>query len=250
MRLLSGFLLFVLLTACAPPPPCRCPDAVPARAVPPAPLPSVARDAVDPTSWMESVVQIQVKVGEKLTEGKLEERFEYGTGFFVNERGRILTSAHVVALADDPRHLMVRQGQRQLQARLLWKDSETDLACLLVDAGKTKALELAKQPARLGQPVFAAGYPYVDVFVDSAPALSAGRLAGLNRSIDYSGERIDGLILTDAFVADGCSGGPLLDEQGRVLGVLRFNLARKGSWLGLSMAQPIGSYLAREAKKP
>jgi S1-C subfamily serine protease len=115
---------------------------------------------------------------------------------------------------------------------------------LLVDAGKTRPLALAEQPTPLGAKVYAVGYPFVDVFTDKAPAVSVGHVAGTSRNIDYEGQQVADLLLTDAFVADGCSGGPLLAEDGQVIGVLRFNLSRRGTWLGLSFAQPIAAYRA------
>ncbi len=78
----------------------------------------------------------------------------------------------------------------------------------------------------LGEEVFAVGFPFADIFKDSEPAVSGGHVAGVSRDIIYEGRVVKNLILTDAFVADGCSGGPLVNEKGEVIGVLRFNLSR------------------------
>jgi S1-C subfamily serine protease len=236
------------------PPACLCPEplARPEPAPAPKAAPTLAAAAMptplDLNPLMASIVQIKVKVGEKVEGGKLSQSFEYGTGFFVNERGKILTSAHVLAVLEDPRDLTVLHQGRTLQARVLKVDRKTDLAVLLVDAGRTIPLKLSARPARLGERVFAVGYPFVDIFSDTEPAVAVGHLAGAGRDIDYLGQAITDLLLTDAFVADGCSGGPLIDEKGEVLGVLRFNLSRKGTWLGLSFAQPIGSYAGKKAQ--
>jgi serine protease Do len=195
-----------------------------------------------------SIVQIKVKVAEKVRRGKVEESFEYGTGFFINERGTILTSAHVLASVDDPRKVTVYVAGRPLQARLGPVYREVDLATLLVDAGETKPLALSARQPSLGEAVYAVGFPYVDIFRDKQPAISVGHVAGAGRKIEYEGRPVDDLLLTDAFVADGCSGGPLIDGEGKVIGVLRFNLSKEGSWLGLSFAEPIGSYLDRKGK--
>ena len=188
-----------------------------------------------------SVVQIKVKVSERMQGGKLVETFEYGTGFFIDARGTILTSAHVVSMVDDARQITVLYNGRALQARIGKKDKARDLATLLVDAGTTVPLVLARRKLRLGEPVYAIGFPYVEIFQDSPASVSGGHLAGLKRTIVYDGAPIEGLLMTDAFVADGCSGGPLVGEDGTVLGVLRFNLAKRGNWLGLSFAEPISS---------
>ncbi len=245
-----------LAAACATPLPlCRCPESVarpfepepkPEPKLEPTPAPTPESLALEPL--MKSIVQIKVKVGERVKGGQLEQSFEYGTGFFVNERGRILTSAHVLAVLDDPRNLTVLHQGRALQARILRVDRDSDLAVLLVDAGETVPLVLARRQVKLGERVIAVGFPFVDVFLDSAPAVSVGHVAGAGRDIDYDGRKVEDLLLTDAFVADGCSGGPLLNESGEVIGVLRFNLSRKGTWLGLSFAQPIGSYAQKKGE--
>ncbi|MBN2495521.1 MAG: serine protease, partial [Deltaproteobacteria bacterium] len=237
----AWLLLGVSGSGCAPPP-CRCPDPIASTLPKPLPVAAPPLDAV-----VGSVVQIKVKVDEQMSSGKLSESYEYGTGFFVDERGRILTSAHVLAGIVDARRISVLHGGRPLQARIVWTDRDCDLAVLSVDAGKIRPMRLAEAAPRLGERVFAVGFPYVDVFTDHLPAFSSGNLAGTGRSIDYEGRQVDALLLTDAFVADGCSGGPLLNEAGEVIGVLRFNLSRKGTWMGLSFAEPIGSYLSHKS---
>lgn len=242
-KLVIAIASFGLLWACATPPrPCPCPAQPAPVAAAAQPEVAAAPEPLALEPLMDSVVQIRVKVGEQVTAGQREVSYEYGTGFFVDERGRILTSAHVLGAIDDPRALAVLHAGRELQARILKVDRETDLAVLLVDAGVTRPLPLAEEPTALGAKVYAVGYPFVDVFIDAAPAVSVGHLAGADRGIDWEGRKVGGLLLTDAFVADGCSGGPLLSSSGEVIGVLRFNLARKGTWLGLSFAQPIAAY--------
>jgi S1-C subfamily serine protease len=237
--------LCIVLSACASaPPPCPCPESpriIPAE-------PGREETPLDLAGVFDSIVQIKVKVSEKVRRGKVEESFEYGTGFFIDERGKILTSAHVLAAVDDPRKVTVYVAGRPLQARLGPVYREIDLATLLVDAGKTKPLTLSSRKPVLGETVYSVGFPYVDIFRDRQPAISVGHVAGTGRKIEYEGRPVEDLLLTDAFVADGCSGGPLIDGEGKVVGVLRFNLSKEGSWLGLSFAEPIGSYLDRKGK--
>ena len=190
---------------------------------------------------LRSIVQLRVKTGEQLSGTQIEERFEYGTGFFIDERGHILTCAHVIAMAEAPRSIQVLYQGRSFQPRVLRHDRKRDLALLFIDIEHSLPLPLADTPVRLGEQVYAVGFPYVRVFTDGLPTLTSGRIAGVERSIDWAGQPVDGLILTDAFVATGSSGGPLLREDGSVVGVLRFNLSRDDVWLGLSFAEPIAS---------
>lgn len=190
-----------------------------------------------------SVVQIKVKTEQKTKQTKLYQSYEYGTGFFIDSRGTILTSAHIYKNNFDPKNIAVLYAGRPLQARVLKMNRQHDLMILSVDATQTTPLSLADKMPNLGDPVFAIGFPYADIFRDAQPTVASGHLAGVDRAIDFDGLQVKNLLVTDAFVADGCSGGPLVDKNGAVVGVLRFNLAKNGVWLGLSFAEPISSYL-------
>lgn len=244
MKNLAIFLCVLLPNCASTPPPRPCPESP--RIV--TTEPGKQERSLDLAGVFGSIVQIKVKVAEKVRRGKVEESFEYGTGFFIDERGTILTSAHVLAAVDDPRKVTVYVAGRPLQARLGSVYRQVDLATLQVDAGKTRPLALNARKPVLGETVYAVGFPYVDIFRDKQPAISVGHVAGTGRQIEYEGRPVEDLLLTDAFVADGCSGGPLIDGEGRVIGVLRFNLSKEGSWLGLSFAEPIGSYLDQKGK--
>jgi putative serine protease PepD len=141
-----------------------------------------------------------------------------GTGFVIDERGTIVTNAHVVGEASQA---SVRFGDTgaAVEAEVLGSDPSTDLAVLQVDpsqASPLRPLALADSDAvRVGDDVVAVGHPF-----GLDRTATAGIVSGLGREIQSpNGFSIDEVIQTDAAINPGNSGGPLVDAKGRVVGV-------------------------------
>jgi len=142
-----------------------------------------------------------------------------GSGFVIDDQGRIVTNDHVVEGADQFR---VRFGENgdPIVAKLLGTDPSADLALLKVDpkdVGETlQPLELgASENLRPGDPAIAIGSPF-----GLEGTVTSGIVSALGRTIQApNGFSISGAVQTDAAINPGNSGGPLLDDQGRVIGV-------------------------------
>ncbi|MDR0596135.1 MAG: S1C family serine protease [Clostridiales Family XIII bacterium] len=164
-----------------------------------------------------------------------------GTGIIVDARGYILTNSHVVLDGTlDKIEVLLSDGST-VAGKLLWNDSSIDLAIVKVDAtGKTfKPAELGDSDnAKIGQYVAAIGNP---LGLDFNGSMTQGIISGLGRSITASdGNRattMEGLIQVDAAINSGNSGGPLLDKEGKVIGV---NTA-KAQAEGMGFAIPINT---------
>jgi S1-C subfamily serine protease len=141
-----------------------------------------------------------------------------GAAFLVDGDGHVVTNAHVVAGA---RSASLRFGRatRRIPARIVGRDRTSDLAVLRVDPDRVRGEEpLALAPPEsieVGDPVLAVGTPFRLQSSASAGIVSAtGRvIRGLN------GLSIPDSVQTDAAINPGNSGGPLVDGEGRVVGV-------------------------------
>jgi S1-C subfamily serine protease len=142
-----------------------------------------------------------------------------GSGFVIDDEGRIVTNDHVVDGADE---FVVRFGEDgpPIDARLLGTDPSVDLALLKVDPddvdGDLRPLQLgASEELRPGQPAIAIGSPF-----GLEGSVTSGIISALGRTIEApNGFRISNAVQTDAAINPGNSGGPLLDGEGRVIGV-------------------------------
>ena len=157
-----------------------------------------------------------------------------GAGFVVDPAGLILTSRHVVSGAQ--RILVTLPGRGVVDATLVGQDEATDTALLRVAAGRLAPLATGDPRAlQVGQWVLACGSPY-----NMPNSWSVGIVSGLGRSNVGVGPRaIADFIQTDAAANLGNSGGPLLDADGRVVGVMTAILSRTGGHQGVGLAVPI-----------
>ncbi|MEY7979828.1 S1C family serine protease, partial [Streptomyces pilosus] len=147
-----------------------------------------------------------------------------GTGFVLDERGHILTNDHVVQPAGDNGDITVTfHSGDTAEATVVGRDSGYDLAVVKVKGVRGLApLPLGNSDnARVGDPVVAIGAPF-----DLAGTVTSGIISARERPITAGGEKGDGsdvsyvdALQTDAPINPGNSGGPLLDTEGRVIGI-------------------------------
>ncbi len=139
-----------------------------------------------------------------------------GTAFVVTEDGYLATCAHVVR---DTKKVAVTIGERTYAATVVSMDDEHDLALLKIPAHGLTPLPLADSDAvELGQEVRAFGYPLSHLLGDDLK-VTRGTVAGLSKR---EGSRV---IQIDAAVNPGNSGGPLVDDRARVIGVVNAKIS-------------------------
>ena len=164
-----------------------------------------------------------------------------GSGFIVSPDGFILTNNHVVADAD--RVNVTLFDKRVFPAKVIGRDSTTDVAVIKIDAGtQLPTLSLGDDmKARVGQWVLAIGNPLTLDFTVTAGIVSAkGRKAtGLLNPNGQNPYAITDYIQTDAAINPGNSGGPLLNIRGEVIGINSAIASGTGRYEGYGFAIPI-----------
>ncbi len=141
-----------------------------------------------------------------------------GTGIVLNEQGLILTNDHVIKGATSLSVDASGSSKKTTSATLVGEEANQDLALIKVDPSGLglKPLTLASSSSvQVGDTVYAIGTPY-----GLEETFTKGIVSALSREIAApDGSKIAGAIQTDAALNPGNSGGPLLDEQGEVIGV-------------------------------
>ena len=158
-----------------------------------------------------------------------------GSGFLIDNDGHILTNAHVVQGA---KSVDVQLGDGDTQsAQIVGTDPSSDIALLKVeDTNGVQPLELGdSDQVQVGDPVVAIGNPFgLDRTVTS------GIVSALQRQIQApNGFSISDVIQTDAAINPGNSGGPLIDGDGKVIGINSQIESQSGGNVGVGFAVPI-----------
>ena len=168
-----------------------------------------------------------------------------GSGFVVDKMGYIITNNHVIAAAANDKEAkleVVFSDHNRVPARIVGRDVKTDVAVLKVD--DVENLTVAKlgdsSKLEIGQPVIAFGAPLgLDRTVTTGIVSAVDRPVPLRPDASSDTDAVINAIQTDAAINPGNSGGPLVDAQGRVIGVNTAIAATGGGSIGLGFAIPI-----------
>ena len=155
-----------------------------------------------------------------------------GSGFVVSEDGYIVTNNHVVSNADE---IFVKFSDgREYRTRLVGTSPEVDIAVLKIESNeKFKPLEFSdSDKVEIGQWSIAFGNP-----MGLNDSMTVGVVSASGRS-SLGIEEIENFIQTDAAINQGNSGGPLIDINGKVIGVNTAILSASGGSVGLGFAIP------------
>lgn len=153
-----------------------------------------------------------------------------GSGFIIDPTGYVVTNHHVVDGADQ---IIVRLAdRREFEAELVGSDEQSDVALLKIDAFNLPTLEFGDAKAlEQGEWVMAIGSPFaLDQTVTAGIVSATGRSNNAQQYVPF--------IQTDVAINQGNSGGPLLNMEGKVVGVNSWILTSGGGYIGLSFSIP------------
>jgi S1-C subfamily serine protease len=169
-----------------------------------------------------------------------------GSGFVLDESGKIVTNAHVVTDESSGSRKTAKEvfiefpDRNTVPAKIVGFDPFADVALLEVDPDgfKLHPLQLGNDhDLVVGQPVAAIGSPFGE-----QQSLSVGVISATDRSVESLTKfQIEGAIQTDASINPGNSGGPLLDAGARVLGINEQIETNSGSNSGVGFAVPVSA---------
>ncbi|GAB4392432.1 MAG: Do family serine endopeptidase [Gammaproteobacteria bacterium] len=168
-----------------------------------------------------------------------QRKFEHiGSGVIVDaKRGLILTNDHLINKAQNITVILL--DGRNLKAKLIGSDPDSDVAVLSIQANNLESLPLGdSDKLQVGDFVVAIGNPFgLNRFGPTSTA-TAGIISALQRS-DLGIERYENFIQTDASINPGNSGGALVNLNGELIGINTAILAPSGGNVGIGFAIPI-----------
>src|SRR5215207_8242751 len=137
-------------------------------------------------------------------------RFGAGAGIVWDANGLILTNNHVVGRRLP---IVLLQDDREYESRLLARDPDVDLALLTIDATDLTPLKPVSVSPRVGEMVFAFGHPW-----GQRNTVTRGIVSALVSAQNRRGDKLP-IVRSDAPLAPGNSGGPLVSAKGEVVGI-------------------------------
>ena len=156
-----------------------------------------------------------------------------GSGFIIESDGYILTNNHVVDGAEEI--IVALSDRREREAVIVGQDALSDLALLKIEGENLPTLDMGSSDSlEAGQWVVAIGSPF-----GFEHSVTAGIVSATGRSLPENNGNYVPFIQTDVAINPGNSGGPLLDLNGKVVGINSQILTRSGGFMGLSFAIPI-----------
>ena len=160
---------------------------------------------------IKGVVTIRTDVGQ-------------GTGFIITKDGHIVTNAHVLSGAKEA--VAIDYNQNIQNMNFIGYDSNFDIALLKIDGQHDKLRFDDSNDVQVGEKVIAIGNPLGLQFSVTEGIISATHRTGINKEEAY--------LQTDAALNPGNSGGPLINKEGRVIGINNFKVS-SGESLGFAL---------------
>jgi len=166
-----------------------------------------------------------------------------GTGVIWNNDGHIVTCSHVIGRPDAVKIGLVDGGS--FDAKVVGQDPYSDVALLKIKGNSFKPIELGdSENLKVGQFVITLAKPF-----RIQPGATSGTITSVGVSLrSWRGMTMESLIVTDARLNPGYSGGPLVDVSGRMIGLNTAYIWSRGIAVPINAVKDIAERLAREGK--
>jgi len=176
------------------------------------------------------------KIGESVVSVKAQ--MSRGTGVVLTQDGYIVTCNHVLAGCNT---VKIGQGEKTFNAKIVGTDPYNDVALLKAERGEFTPIEMGdSEKLNVGQYVLALANP----FNRSQPTATSGMVTSVNSTIrGWRGTHMENIIATDAQLNPGFSGGPLVDVQGRLIGINTAYVWQRGIAIPINKVKVIADRL-------
>lgn len=154
--------------------------------------------------------------------------------------GLVVTTAHGLDMSGK---IFINHAGHEYFGKVVDLDSGYDLALIHLNRDQALAYSIPRirfnHRPNLGMQVFCVGYPVLEGIEDAQPTLTGGVVSVLQRSLRRSnGQLQTGLIQIDAVATEGNSGGPVFDQEGRIIGLTGYTITTRNIWSGATFVIP------------
>ncbi len=164
-----------------------------------------------------------------------------GSGFIISPDGYILTNEHVVHAATQV--VVTTTAGEKFDAEIVGYDYDSDVALLKIDGRKLPYVPFDESDeVIIGEWAIAVGNPFGLFAIHSQPSVTVGVVSAVDRDFgrNQDGRLYQDMIQTDASINRGNSGGPLVNSNGRLIGMNTMIFTETGGSIGLGFAIPSG----------
>lgn len=189
-------------------------------------------------TFPEKQIAATVKI-MSICEDKGNEWLAIGTGAIISQDGLIVTNAHNTSNAK--KIIVFTQKGDVAIGTIIMENAKVDLTILKINIGKLDYFTVGNdQQPKIGDLVYAVGNPS-----DLDFTLTSGIISSLDRKIEliHHPKGIENFIQTDVPLNSGCSGGPLINQSGKLIGINTAIISQSGRYEGYSFAIPVSRVL-------
>ena len=187
-------------------------------------------------SLSEATSTLVKKISESVVSVKAQ--MSRGTGVVLTTDGYIVTCNHVLSGCNA---VKIGQGEKTFNAKIVGADPYNDVALLKAEKGEFTPIEMGdSEKLNVGQYVLALANP----FNRNQPTATSGMVTSVNSSLrGWRGTQMENIIATDAQLNPGFSGGPLVDVQGRLIGINTAYVWQRGIAIPINKVKGIADRL-------
>jgi len=194
----------------------------------------------NPLEVLKSISEATSLLIKKVSQSvvSVNSQMSHGTGVVLSKDGYIVTCNHVLAGCNT---VKIGQGEKSVVAKIVGSDPYNDIALLKAEKGEFTPIELGdSEKLSVGQYVLALANP----FNRNQPTATTGIITNANGSIrGWRGTHMENIIATDAQLNPGFSGGPLVDVEGKIIGINAAYVWQRGIAIPINKVKTVAERL-------
>jgi len=187
-------------------------------------------------SLSEATSMLISKISKSVVSVKAQ--MSHGSGVILSKDGYIVTCNHVLSGCNT---VKIGYAEKTFNAKIVGTDPYSDLALLKAEGGEFTPIEIGdSEKLKVGQYVLALANP----FNRNQPTATSGMVTGVNSTLrGWRGTQMENIIATDAQLNPGFSGGPLVDAEGRIIGINTAYVWQRGIAIPINKVKAVADRL-------